>query len=69
MLKLNPAASMVTAIQGSVSSSSDLLPSVSIVQIAGKAPRKLTKPKTQDAIKAPKSEKPASAKMVEEYYK
>lgn len=63
MLKLKPAASKVTAISGRVKSNSDLLPRVSMVQTAGKAPMKLTKPNTQDANKAPKVEKPASEKI------
>ena len=68
MLKLKPASSIVSAIKGRVSNSSERRPSVSMVQTAGKAPTKLTKPKIVDASRAPYVEKPASEKMVEEYY-
>ncbi len=67
MLKLRPASSIVKAMKGSVRSNSERRPSVSMVQTAGKAPTKLTKPKMVDASRAPNLEKPASKKMVEEY--
>ena len=66
MLKLSPAANMVTAINGRVKSNKDRRPRVSIVQMAGNAPRKFTKPNTQEATSAPKVLKPASEKMLDE---
>ena len=62
-MKLIPAASIVIAIRGRVNSKSDLRPKLSMLQIAGKAPMKLTKPNTQEATNAPKVENPASAKI------
>ena len=64
MLKLSPAASIVSAMIGRVSRSKERRPSVSIVQTAGKAPRKLTRPNATEARRAPWLLKLASAKMV-----
>jgi hypothetical protein len=63
MWKLNPAANIVIAMSGKVKSSNERRPRLSIVQTAGKAPTKLTKPKTQEANRAPKVENPASEKI------
>ncbi len=63
MPKLKPAPSSVIAMRGRVKRSNERRPRVSIVQTAGKAPMKLTKPKTQEANKAPKVENPASEKI------
>jgi hypothetical protein len=63
MLKLNPAASMVNAIGGRVSNSSERRPSMSMAHTAGSAPAKLTKPNMQEASKALNVEKPASKKI------
>jgi hypothetical protein len=60
-----PAASRVQAICGKVKRRRDLLPKVSIVQIAGHANRKLTSPKPHDANNAPVTEAPASLNTVE----
>lgn len=64
MLKLSPAASIVSAIIGRVRRSKERRPSVSIVQTAGKAPRKFTRPNATDARRAPWLLKFASANMV-----
>lgn len=66
MLKLNPAPNIVTAINGNVKSNNDRRPKVSMVNTAGNAPTKLTKPKTQEANKAPNVENPASVKIYRE---
>jgi hypothetical protein len=57
---------IVIAMNGRVHSNKLRRPRVSMVQMAGKAPRKLTSPKMQEAIKALKVEKPALEKIVEE---
>lgn len=61
--ELRPATNMVTAIIGRVRRRRDRRPKVSIVQIAGKAPTKFMKPKTQEARRALKSLKPESEKI------
>ena len=66
MEKLNPAIAIDTAIGGSVKSSRERLPRESMVQIAGNAPMKLTKPKMVDAISAAYVVKWAWTKIVEE---
>jgi hypothetical protein len=58
-----PAANIVIAIRGRVSSSRDRRPQVSMVHIAGNAPKQLIKPKIQEASRAPNVEKPASEKI------
>lgn len=63
--KLTPAKAIVSAMGGKVHRIKRRLPKVSIVQIAGIAPTKLTKPKTTDAHSAAKAEKLDVAKMVE----
>jgi hypothetical protein len=51
---------------GSVLSSSLRRPNVSIVQIAGNAPKKFTRPNTTEAHRAARAEKPDEEKMVDE---
>jgi hypothetical protein len=64
--KENPAASSVQAICGNVKRSNVRLPYVSIVQIAGQAKIKLTKPKPQEARSDSVTDAPACEKTVEE---
>ena len=66
MLKLIAINAMVTAIAGSVHNNSLRRPKVSMVQIAGKAPRKLIRPNITDAQRADGIEFPGPAKIVEE---
>ena len=54
---------MVTAISGRVSRRSERLPNVSIIQTAGNAPMKFTRPKMQEARRAPNVLKPDSEKI------
>lgn len=61
-----PAAKRVHAIFGNVKRSSARRPNVSIVQIAGKAKRKLMSPKPKESNRAWKSLKPDFVKIVEE---
>ena len=60
-----PAASNVQNMLGKVESRRPRRPKVSIVQIAGKAKRKFTNPKPNEAMSAVFSEAPPSLKMVE----
>lgn len=60
-----PAADITRAIGNRVRRRRERRPRVSMVQMAGKAPRKLTRPKMQEARRAAEGEKPASEKMVE----
>lgn len=62
----SPAASRLQAIFGKVKSKSDRLPKVSMVYRAGKAKRKLTRPKPKEARRELNSEMPLSRKMVVE---
>ena len=64
--KLNPAARSVHAICGNVKINNVRLPYVSMVQIAGQAKTKLTRPKPQDAKSAAVTDAPASLKTVDE---
>ena len=63
--KVSAAANMVNAIGGRVIRSSLRLPRLSIVQTAGIAPMKLTKPKMVEASRAWNREKPESRNIVE----
>jgi hypothetical protein len=64
--KLPLASAMVTAMGGSVQSSSQRRPYRSMVHTAGKAPKKLTRPNTTLAQFAIRELPPEEAKMVEE---
>lgn len=64
--KQNPAASRVHAICGKVKSNNVRLPKVSMVQIAGQANTKLTRPKPQDARRDEVTDAPACEKTVDE---
>lgn len=64
MRKHRPVASKVQAICGKVKRSKLRRPNVSMVQIAGQAKTKLTRPKPKEAIKASRSEAPACLKIV-----
>ena len=66
IMKLHPVMNRKTDIRGKVNSRSHRRPNLSIVQIAGSAPRKLSMPKPKDAHKALTSEKPASTKITDE---
>ena len=61
-----PANNKLQHIFGNVKSSKPLLPKVSIVQIAGKAKTKLTRPKPKDARRAVTLSAPALTKIVDE---
>jgi hypothetical protein len=62
----SPAASSDQAMLGNVKRRRARRPKVSIVQMAGKAKRKLMSPKPKEAKRAWKSVKPDFLKMVEE---
>lgn len=61
-----PAASRDQAMLGKVKSSKVRRPKVSMVQIAGQAKTKLTRPKPKEAMRASASLAPARRKTVEE---
>lgn len=61
-----PAANNVQNMFGKVKSNSPRRPNVSIVQTAGHANKKLTRPNPNEAIKASFSVAPPSLKIVEE---
>ena len=63
--KQRPAASKVHAMFGKVKSNNERRPKVSIVQMAGQANTKLTRPKPNDAMSAVLSLTPASLNTVE----
>ena len=65
-MKVRLAANIVKAMGGSVQRSKRRRPNVSIVQIAGIAPRKFTRPKAAEAQRAVVEEEVEVEKRVEE---
>lgn len=63
-LKVKLVHASVSPIRGRVYSKRDLRPKVSMVKIAGRAPRKLQRPKMVEASSAAKGEKWAETKML-----
>ena len=64
-LKVRLANAITSAMNGNVHSKSLRLPNLSMVKIAGNAPRKFTKPNTTDAHRAARAEKPEDSKIDE----